>query len=584
MSIAKRLYMLALFVTFAMVVGAAINIFQINRVYGVLNFISTNTVTSLNQLDKIADSIATIRVKVWQSLLVKDEAQKHNLRLEINQERQRVNVDLDVYEKKFIADAKDLALFRDAKKSIVTYDQFIDHLLATDSTGKNELAVQDIFSHQDIIVNMMNAIWAHREYNIQMGEKSSVEARKIEFESAIITSILNVVSIIVVVSVLLALRHKMIRSMRLAITAAQSVSAGDLTLQINIDGTDEFAQLTRAIKDMATSLESVCTQIRHGTDAILVASGEIAVGNMDLSVRTEQQASALQDTTGSMDKLTSIIKQNSDNARQANTLANTASLVAVEGGAVVSQVVETMAAINDSSRKVVDIISVIDSIAFQTNILALNAAVEAARAGEQGRGFAVVAAEVRNLAQRSASAAKEIKTLIDNSVDKVDSGARLVDQAGIAMNNIVTSIQKVNDVVGEISSASQEQSSGIEELNRAIFQIDESTQKNAALVEEAAAASTSLEQQANRLTSVVSIFKLKSVVRDNVAKVHPQPPVNKVSRGMKSPRPISSAESIQSVPVAKQNVSKNLDVATLPKSKSIDHEEPSAHGNDWDEF
>jgi len=584
MSIAKRLYMLALFVTFAMLVGAAINIFQIHRVYNVLNFISTNTVSSLNQLDKVADSIATIRVKVWQSLLIKDEGQKRTLRLEINQERQRVDLDLDVYEKKFIADAKDLALFRDAKKTIVIYDQFIDRLLATDNSGKNELAIHDILSHQEIITNMMNAIWAHLEYNIQLGEKSSINAGSIKFQSALISSILNLVSIIVVVSVLLALRQKMMRSMRLAINAAQSVSSGDLTLQINVEGTDEFAQLTRAIREMATSLEGVCTQIRHGTDAILVASGEIAIGNMDLSVRTEQQANALQDTTVSMDKLTSIIKQNSDNARQANTLANTASLVAVEGGAVVSQVVETMAAINDSSRKVVDIISVIDSIAFQTNILALNAAVEAARAGEQGRGFAVVAAEVRNLAQRSASAAKEIKTLIDNSVEKVDSGARLVDQAGIAMNNIVTSIQKVNDVVGEISSASEEQSSGIEELNRAIFQIDESTQKNAALVEEAAAASASLEQQANRLTSVVSIFKLHSIGSDTFVKVHPQSQTKKVVHRVKTSRLTPNSEGIKSVSDTKQSEQKNPNALARPKSHSLDRLDPTEDTRDWDEF
>ena len=584
MSIAKRLYMLALFVTFAMLVGAAINIFQINRVYDVLSFISTNTVSSLNQLDKIADSIATIRVKVWQSLNLKDEQQKKNLRIEINQEQQRVDGYLDVYEKKYIADTKDLALFRDAKEKIHTYDQFIERLLATDAEGQNESAIQDIFAHQDIIANMMSAIWTHREYNIQLSEKSSSEARKIEFQGAIIASILNLISVFVVVTVLLALRQKMVKSMQLAITAAQSVSGGDLTIQINVEGTDEFAQLTRAIREMATSLEGVCTQIRHGTDAILVASGEIAIGNMDLSVRTEQQANALQDTTVSMDKLTSIIKQNSDNARQANTLANTASLVAVEGGAVVSQVVETMAAINDSSRKVVDIISVIDSIAFQTNILALNAAVEAARAGEQGRGFAVVAAEVRNLAQRSASAAKEIKTLIDNSVDKVDSGARLVDQAGIAMNNIVTSIQKVNDVVGEISSASAEQSSGIEELNRAILQIDESTQKNAALVEEAAAASTSLEQQANRLTSVVSVFKLHSVMSDNFVKVHPQSQAKKVVHRAKNSRPVPSSEGVKSVSNAKQTGQKNLNALTGQKINPLDRIEQTEDANDWDEF
>ncbi|MBV8665637.1 MAG: hypothetical protein JO269_04055, partial [Burkholderiaceae bacterium] len=249
-------------------------------------------------------------------------------------------------------------------------------------------------------------------------------------------------------------------------------------------------------------------QVRTGTDAIASASSEIATGNLDLSARTEAQASSLEETAASMEELTSTVKQNSDNARQANQLALSASEVAAKGGAVVSQVVETMGAINDSSRKIVDIISVIDGIAFQTNILALNAAVEAARAGEQGRGFAVVATEVRNLAQRSAAAAKEIKELIGNSVDKVETGARLVDETGSTMTEVVDSIRRVTDIMAEITAASAEQSQGIGQVNQAVIEMDGVTQQNAALVEEAAAASRALQEQAFTLTQVVSVFRL----------------------------------------------------------------------------
>jgi methyl-accepting chemotaxis protein len=291
-----------------------------------------------------------------------------------------------------------------------------------------------------------------------------------------------------------------------ALAIAKTVAAGDLTSQIEVNSTDETGQLLQALKDMNNSLVNIVGQVR--TDTIATASGQIASGNLDLSSRTEQQASSLEETASSMEELTSTVKQNADNARQANQLAISASEVAVKGGAVVAQVVDTMGSINASSKKIVDIIGVIDGIAFQTNILALNAAVEAARAGEQGRGFAVVASEVRNLAQRSAAAAKEIKTLIGDSVEKVDIGTRLVDQAGSTMQTIVNSIKSVTDIMGEITAASQEQTSGIEQINQAITQMDEVTQQNASLVEEAAAAAAALEDQAGSLTQVVSMFKI----------------------------------------------------------------------------
>jgi methyl-accepting chemotaxis protein len=308
-----------------------------------------------------------------------------------------------------------------------------------------------------------------------------------------------------------------------ALRVAQTVAAGDLTSRFSVSSQDEIGDLLRALQAMNDSLLKVVTEVRSSTTTIAVASSEIAHGNVDLSGRTEQQASALEETASSMEELTSTVKQTAENARQARQMAGTASEVAKQGGTLVADVVDTMASINDSSKKIVDIIAVIDGIAFQTNILALNAAVEAARAGEQGRGFAVVAAEVRNLAQRSAGAAKEIKLLIDTSVDKVAAGGRLVDQAGSKMLEIVASVQSVSEVIGEIAAASAEQEAGIEQINRAITEMDTVTQQNAALVEQAAAAAASLQERAAGLEQVVGVFVLADQAAHRAQVVPMQP-------------------------------------------------------------
>ncbi len=288
----------------------------------------------------------------------------------------------------------------------------------------------------------------------------------------------------------------------------ERMSSGDLTGQIEANGVEEASTLIQSLRVLQINIKLLIGQIKQSTEIVGLGASEIATGNLDLSSRTEQQASSLEETASSMEELTSTVKQNADNARQANQLVVSTADVAVKGGQVVSQVVDTMASIKDSSRKIADIIGVIDGIAFQTNILALNAAVEAARAGEQGRGFAVVASEVRNLAQRSASAAKEIKGLIEDSVGKVDLGGKLVDQAGESMNEIVNSVKRVTDIMSEIAAASQEQSTGIEQVNEAITQMDDVTQQNAALVEQAAAASESLQEQSEKLTELVGSFRL----------------------------------------------------------------------------
>ncbi|MDN6888156.1 methyl-accepting chemotaxis protein [Variovorax sp. CAN2819] len=322
--------------------------------------------------------------------------------------------------------------------------------------------------------------------------------------------LLSLAAVAVVLGALFAWRLSsgIVRPLGHAVEVAETVAAGDLRVDIRVESRDEAGQLMQALKHMNMSLAKVVGEVRLGTDTIATASSQIASGNQDLSSRTEEQASSLEQTAASMEELTSTVKQNADNARQANQLAVSASEVATRGGMVVSQVVDTMESINASSRKVVDIIGVIDGIAFQTNILALNAAVEAARAGEQGRGFAVVASEVRSLAQRSAAAAKEIKTLIGDSVEKVEEGSRQVEEAGRTMDEIVGSVKRVTDIMGEITAASQEQTSGIEQINQAITQMDQVTQQNAALVEEASAAAQSLQEQAGSLVQTVGVFKL----------------------------------------------------------------------------
>ncbi|PRD66697.1 methyl-accepting chemotaxis protein [Malikia granosa] len=293
-----------------------------------------------------------------------------------------------------------------------------------------------------------------------------------------------------------------------AVAVADRIAGGDLGNRIEVKSQDETGQLLRSLDRMQSGLVKTVQSVLASADGVASASSEIAQGNMDLSSRTENQASALEQTSASMEQLGSTVRQNSDNARQANQLAQSASEIAVRGGEVVAQVVDTMKGINDSSRRIADIIGVIDGIAFQTNILALNASVEAARAGEQGRGFAVVAAEVRSLAVRSAEAAKEIKGLITTSVDRVEQGSLQVDQAGATMNEVVAGIKRVTDIMGEISAASAEQSSGVGQVGEAVMQMDQATQQNAALVEEMAAAATSLKDQAQELVQAVSVFKL----------------------------------------------------------------------------
>ncbi|HEX7986104.1 MAG TPA: methyl-accepting chemotaxis protein [Duganella sp.] len=362
-----------------------------------------------------------------------------------------------------------------------------------------------------------------RNYVSVLSEMSMLQSERMKDEAAqtksgfatAIELMIGIAAVTVVLTLLIAWSASRSITVPLnhAVGMARRVADGDLSARIEVTSTNETGQLMSALKDMNHSLTTIVGQVRSGTDTMVTASVQIATGNMDLSARTERQASALEETASSMEELTSTVQQNAQNAEQSNVLAESASQVALKGKDVVAQVVDTMGAINASSRKIVDLIGVIDGIAFQTNILALNAAVEAARAGEQGRGFAVVASEVRNLAQRSAAAAKEIKTLIGDSVQQVDAGTELVNRAGSTMDEVVSSVQRVTGILREISLASAEQTTGISQINEAIIQMDDVTQQNAALVEQAAAAAQSMREQASHLSEVVGVFRLDEAQR-----------------------------------------------------------------------
>lgn len=408
-------------------------------------------------------------------------------------------------------------------KFVPAQDKFV---ALVNEDKKDEAMVKMMFSVRPLqakYFDQLDAFVKHQDTQMaSAGEESAAAAHRTEILILILAGVATALSLLVG----FLTTRRITGPLNEAVTVAKCVADGDLTSDIKVTTHDETGELMEALRHMNESLSKIVGEVRAGTETMASASRELATGNMDLSEHTQEQAGALQQTASSMSTLTHTVRQNADNARQANQLAASASAVAGKGGTVVSQVVATMGSINESSKKIVDIIAVIDGIAFQTNILALNAAVEAARAGEQGRGFAVVASEVRSLAQRSASAAKEIKALIGDSVDKVAEGSKLVGEAGSTMDEVVASVKRVTDIMHEITAASQEQSSGIEQVNHAIAQMDGVTQQNAALVEEAAASAETMQLQAAHLARLVSVFKVDSryAVTATAATNNPTPP------------------------------------------------------------
>jgi methyl-accepting chemotaxis protein-1 (serine sensor receptor) len=510
-TIKARLIFVIAFLSLQLVVGALIGIISLGFANGSMKGIYDDRLVPLGELDQVVRLLNLNQILVARALTGDPAAVARDMD-EVDANIRKISDVWEHYRATSLTDKETQladAFARDRK-------QFVSEGLLPAVAA---LRAQDTKLASEIVHGRMNTLFQPVRTGVNALIQLQLDVAKADFQQSNWTyQVIRATCIAGVLFGLLlaaAIGIWIVRSITIplnrAVDIAGAVASGDLTQKIEVGSADETGKLMLALKNMNDSLVNIVSQVRAGTDTIATASRQIAAGNLDLSSRTEEQASSLEETASSMEELTSTVKQNADNARQANALAMSASEVANKGGTVVTQVVDTMGSINQSSRKIVDIIGVIDGIAFQTNILALNAAVEAARAGEQGKGFAVVATEVRSLAQRSASAAKEIKELIGDSVQKVDVGTQLVDQAGATMHEIVDSIRRVADIMSEIAAASQEQTAGIEQINQAIAQMDQVTQQNASLVEEAAAASEALQEQADTLAQTVGAFRLDMV-------------------------------------------------------------------------
>ncbi|MRW89840.1 HAMP domain-containing protein [Duganella sp. FT80W] len=508
LKIAKKLILsFSLVLGLTMILGV-LTVQGMGRLNAASNKLSAQWLPSMRYILALKAAVNTTRRYEMEQLLSNDPARVEKFDQMIAKMVGKVDKLQKQYEDT-LSSAEDRKLLDQLVRLRAAYAVERGKMLALQREGKKAEALTLAEGHS---FDLMNQI-ASTIDDIAQRTQDGGEAASADAEEAYLSARAQAMGLLaadIVIGLLLAVWIARIVSQPLqrAVTVARQVADGDLSADVRATSADETGQLMDALAHMNNGLRQLVGQVRGSTDTIATASTQIEAGNQDLSARTEQQASSLEETASSMEELTSTVKQNADNARQANGLALSASQIAARGGDVVGQVVDTMASINASSNKIVDIIAVIDGIAFQTNILALNAAVEAARAGEQGRGFAVVATEVRNLAQRSAAAAKDIKLLIGDSVEQVEAGSRLVDQAGATMGEVVASITRVADIMSEITAASQEQSAGIEQVNQAITQMDQVTQQNAALVEEAAAAAEAMQDQANGLSQLVSTFKL----------------------------------------------------------------------------
>ncbi|MCU0927431.1 MAG: methyl-accepting chemotaxis protein [Hydrogenophaga sp.] len=506
--IAKRFYAVSAVITLALAGVAAFSYSSLAGLSEKAHFTQAVRVPQLEAMGDLEINITRVSLQVRHAILARNEQELNATLQNIGEKQKHIDEVLATFEKRLFS-PEGKAHFKTLPPLFADFWKVGNANISLIKEGKKEeafafLVDNTIPARERLLKGLIEG------HKIQeAGLRTDIE--KVA-DSVADTSKLLVVSVVVLALSLLGFSWYVGRLLTRRLAASQAVAQrvrdGDLTVTVVDDSRDEFTPLLFTLQEMQNALSRVVSNVRQSADSVAIASVQISQGNSDLSARTEQQASALEETSASMEQMGSTASQNADNARAASQLAASASSVAVQGGDVVSQVVQTMKAINDSSRKISDIIGTIDGIAFQTNILALNAAVEAARAGEQGRGFAVVAGEVRNLAQRSAEAAKEIKGLISASVERVEQGTALVDQAGTTMQEVVQSIQRVTDIVGEISSASQEQNAGVNQVSEAVSSMDQTTQQNAALVEESAAAAASLQTQAQQLVQAVSVFRL----------------------------------------------------------------------------
>ena len=508
-SIKARLIFIIVLLGAELIVGAAVGLFSLSHANSGLQSLYANSIVCLGELDQIVRRLDSNESLIARALTVAPERVPALL-----EEVERNNAAIDAQWKAYAATAMTDHEKGEAAEFLRARAKFVDE---AQQPAVAALRGGDVAAATVLVHGAMNTLFTPVRaaiddlIQVQLGQADEARQRSQSTYELVRAVCLTgmVLGLILAAFVGAMLVRRIVRPLDEAVRVAGAVAAGDLTQDIRIGANDETGRLMRSLDDMNNGLAGIVGRVRTGTDTIATAAGQIAAGNLDLSARTEQQAAALEQTASSMEELTSTVKQNADNARQANVLAVSASGVAAKGGTVMTEVVSTMGEINASAARIADIINVIDGISFQTNILALNAAVEAARAGEQGRGFAVVAGEVRTLAQRSAAAAKEIKSLIVDSVEKVNHGSELVDQAGATMGEIVQSVSRVTAIMTEIMNASQEQTTGIEQVNQAITQMDQATQQNAALVEEASAAAQALREEAENLAKTVGIFHLK---------------------------------------------------------------------------
>ncbi|CAN7305763.1 methyl-accepting chemotaxis protein [Trinickia sp. LjRoot230] len=508
LKIARRLMMLNLVAALALFAITGFGIYQTRHVYQAASYSTENTVPSVLTLDRAADALGAARILMGKYVSAADAQAAKTVADAIDQQHAKAAAEFAKYEQ-LLSDEKDRALLAADRAAVAEAEQVRAQVIALAGEGKKQEA-DDLIGTRlaDAVQRASAAIDAHRSYNAELGKQGAANAARIISEAESLEAVSAVVVLCGVLVLAAFVARSITQPLNEAMAFAHNVASGDLTHRIVATTSDETGQLLSTLGQMSESLKQVVSQVRSGSETIATATSQIASGNLDLSSRTEQQASSLQQTASSMEELTSTVRLNAENAQQASALASNASDVAQKGSSVVGRVVETMTQISDRSTKIADITGIIEGISFQTNILALNAAVEAARAGEQGRGFAVVASEVRSLAQRSSSAAKEIKELIAASVQTVRDGSALAGDAGNTMAEVTNAIARVTDIMGEIAAASGEQSRGIEQIGVAIAQMDEVTQQNAALVEEAAAASQSLDEQGRQLSAAVAFFNL----------------------------------------------------------------------------
>jgi methyl-accepting chemotaxis protein len=511
MKVATRLFLGFGLMALMMLIMSTTSLIKIDTVDSTIRSLTQERMPRVAALNEVKGHLSQIGLSLRNMLIMTDMGDIKKQQEQILSERDAIGKLLDKLKGELTL-AKGKALMDKIYEARATYVPLQGVVMTAVLAGKADEARTALLTQaRPAQLKYFDAVDELITFQNQVAKESADQAAAAVVSIKLVVSILSAIALVLAIAIALWIVRSITKQLggepSTASDLAQAVAQGDLSRDINVNAGDSTSLLAH-LREMQVSLGKVVSSVRQGSENVATASAQIASGNNDLSARTEQQASALEETAASMEELSSTVKQNADNARQANQLAQSASTVAVKGGEVVAQVVTTMKGINDSSKKISDIISVIDGIAFQTNILALNAAVEAARAGEQGRGFAVVASEVRSLAGRSADAAKEIKNLINASVERVEQGTALVDQAGVTMAEVVSSIRRVTDLMGEISAASSEQSAGVSQVGEAVVQMDQVTQQNAALVEEMAAAASSLKSQAQELVSTVAVFKL----------------------------------------------------------------------------